>query len=313
MAGYLKGMNASGPVTLFDRALLRAHRRRAVKAGEPATFLLDRVTEELADRLGLILRDFDMAVDLGTPTDALARHLRQLPKVRDVIWLRDDPEPFCSTDGLTAIADEEALPLKPQSVSLIASALALQTVNDLPGTLIQIARALKPDGLFVAALLGGRTLYELRDALMAAEAEIDGGLSPRVAPFTDVREAGSLLQRAGLALPVTDLDTLTVRYDNAFALFRDLRAMGATNMLIERTRKPATRGLFMRTAEIYQERYGAGDGRIPATFEILYLSGWAPHESQQKPLRPGSAKARLAEALGTNEFAAGEKAGPGKP
>ena len=187
------------------------------------------------------------------------------------------------------VADEEALPFADGSLDLIVSALALQFVNDLPGTLIQVRRALKPDGLLLAALLGGDTLTELREAFAAAESEVEGGLSPRVAPFADVRELGGLLQRAGFALPVVDSDRLTVRYDSVVALMHDLRRMGATNVLSERRRTPLRRATLRRLAEIYAERFADADGRLRATFEIVWLSGWAPHESQQKPLKPGSA------------------------
>ena len=192
---------------------------------------------------------------------------------------------------------------------LVVSALALQFVNDLPGTLVQIRRTLKPDGLFLAALIGGETLTELRQSFAAAESEVEGGVSPRVAPFADLRDLGALLQRAGFALPVTDIDRIIVRYDSAFALMHDLRRMGATNLLIDRRRVPLRRATLMRMAEIYSERFSDADGRVRATFEIVWLSGWAPHPSQQQPLRPGSAKARLADALGTREISTGEKAG----
>jgi hypothetical protein len=187
--------------------------------------------------------------------------------------------------------------------------LSLQAVNDLPGTLIQIRRALRPDGLFVAALFCGDTLTELREAFASAESEIEGGMSPRVAPFADLRELGALMQRAGFALPVADSDKLVVRYESVFALLRDLRGMGATNVMIERRRTPLKRATLMRMAEIYQQRFADPDGRVRATFEIGWLTGWAPHESQQKPLKPGSAGRRLADALGTREISAGDKAG----
>ena len=206
-------------------------------------------------------------------------------------------------------ADEEALPFANGSLDLIVSALALQFVNDLPGTLIQVRRALKPDGLLLAALVGGDSLSELREAFAVAESEIEGGLSPRVAPFADVRELGGLLQRAGFALPVVDSDRLTVRYDSVLALMHDLRRMGATNVLNERRRAPFKRATLRRLAEIYAERFADADGRLRATFEIVWLSGWAPHESQQKPLKPGAAAHRLADALGTQEIPAGDKPG----
>ena len=203
-------------------------------------------------------------------------------------------------DGV--VGDLQALPLAPESTDLIVSALALHTVNDLPGTLAQIRRALRPDGLFLACLPGGQTLHELRHAFASAEAELTGGASPRVAPFADLRDLGGLLQRAGLALPVTDTDVVTVRYASMFALMADLRAMGATSSLVQRSRRPLRRDVLMRAAAIYGEKFADGDGRVRATFELIWLSGWAPHESQQKPLRPGSAKMRLAEALGTTEI-----------
>jgi SAM-dependent methyltransferase len=178
------------------------------------------------------------------------------------------------------------------------SLLALQGVNDLPGALIQIRRALKPDGLLVAALLGGGSLAELRQAFAQAEGELEGGASPRVAPFADLRDLGGLLQRAGFALPVTDSDLFHVRYASPFGLMRDLRRMGLTNALNDRRKTPLRRATLLRAAEIYAERFADPDGRVRATFEIVWLSGWAPHESQQKPLRPGSAKMRLADALG---------------
>ena len=203
----------------------------------------------------------------------------------------------------------EALPFRDASLDLVVSALALQFVNDLPGALIQVRRALKPDGLFLAALLGGDTLTELRQSFAAAETEIEGGVSPHVAPFADVRDLGALLQRAGFALPVTDVDRLTVRYSTAFALMHDLRRMGATNALVARRRVPLRRKTMLRMAEIYAERFADPDGRLRATFDVIWLSGWAPHESQQQPLKPGSAQTRLADALGAKEVGAGEKAG----
>jgi hypothetical protein len=182
-------------------------------------------------------------------------------------------------------------------------------VNDLPGALVQIRRALKPDGLLLAALIGGETLHELRESFAMAESEISGGASPRVSPFAEVRSLGSLLQRAGYALPVVDSDRHIVRYQNIFKLFHDLRRMGATNALVERSRKPLTKKIAARAAEIYAERFSDPDGRLRATFDVLWILGWAPHESQQKPLKPGSAKMRLADALGVPEKPAGEKAG----
>ncbi len=291
---------------IFDRRLLRARQRRARMLG-PATFLLDRVAEEMGERLSVVLRRFERAVDLGTPSDALRRVLADSGKMATLV----SASPSVTADtGLPAVrADEEALPFADASLDLVVSALALQFVNDLPGTLIQIRRALKADGLLLAAMIGGESLSELREAFAEAESEVEGGLSPRVAPFADIRDLGALLQRAGFALPVVDSDRLTVRYDNPLALMRDLRAMGATNILIERRRTPLKRATLRRMLEIYARRFADADGRLRATFEIVWLTGWAPHESQQKPLKPGSAARRLADALGAKEISTGEKAG----
>jgi SAM-dependent methyltransferase len=276
---------------IFDRDLLRARRVCAAALG-PVTFLLDRVAGDMAERLSAVLRPFDIAADLGTPTDAVRRAIAG--RVGTIA---------------SVMADEEALPFRDASLDLLVSALALQFVNDLPGTLIQVRRALRPDGLFLAAMIGGDSLAELRAAFAEAEAEIEGGVSPRVAPFADLRDLGALLQRAGFALPVTDVDRVTVRYDTPMALMHDIRRMGASNALTERRRTPLRRATLRRMLEVYAERYADADGRIRATFEIVWLSGWAPHESHQKPLAPGSAKTRLADALKTRELSAGEKAG----
>jgi SAM-dependent methyltransferase len=292
----------SNPI-IFDRALLRARRRRAHARGAE-TFLLDRVAADLAERLSAVLRRFDVAVDLGTPTDAVRGALAGLASIGTLIAANPD---VSVQDASAIAADEEALPFRDASLDLVVSALALHLVNDLPGTFIQIRRALKPDGLFLAAMLGGDTLIELRQSFAEAEAEVEGGASPHVAPFTDVREMGGLLQRAGFALPVTDVDRLTVRYSSAFTLMAELRRMGAANTLAERRRKPLRRATLMRMAEIYARRFADRDGKIRATFEVIWLSGWRPHESQQKPLRPGSAQARLADALGAREIGTGEK------
>ncbi len=277
-------MNASSAdlPRLFDRALLRDRQSRAARQGAEA-FLLDRVAEDMAERQQVVLREFNDGIDLGTPGDqvraALTRNVRQLRA------------------AALPVSDTEPLALASASLDLVVSALALQFVNDLPGVLAQIRRALKPDGLFLAAMIGGETLTELRQSFAAAEAEVEGGVSPRVAPFADLRDLGGLLQRAGFALPVTDVDRTVVRYDNAFALMQDLRRMGATNVLNERRRTPSRRATFVRMAQVYAERFADPDGRIRATFDIVWMSGWAPHDSQQKPVKPGSAKMSLADAV----------------
>lgn len=272
----------------------------------PATFLLDRAADDLAGRLAAVLRPFEFAADLGTPGDAVRRGLGG--RVVRVVAV-DSMQARLVGERLAVVADEEALPFRDGSLDLVVSALALQFVNDLPGTLVQIRRALKPDGLFLAAMIGGQSLAELRTAFAEAEADIEGGVSPHVAPFADLRDLGALLQRAGFALPVTDVDRVTVRYATPLALMHDLRRMGAANAMMERRRTPLRRATLRRMLEIYAERFSDADGRLRATFEIVWLSGWAPHESQQQPLRPGSAKTRLADALHTEEISAGEKAG----
>jgi SAM-dependent methyltransferase len=298
------------PPLIFDRLLLRARRRRGLRLG-PETFLIDQVAGELAQRLRLVLRRFDLAVDLGTPTAAVRIAIGRDGAVGAMIAA--DPvvaaAPSVAGDdaaSLRVAADEEALPFGDATLDLVVSALALQTINDLPGALAQIRRALKPDGLFLAALFGGETLSELRHSFAVAESELDGGTSPRVAPFADVREMGALLQRAGFALPVTDVDRITVRYSSPFRLLRDLRCMGAANPLVERRRVPLRRATLMRAMNVYAERFADPDGKLRASFDIVWLSGWSPHESQQQPLRPGSAKQRLADALGTTEVSIGE-------
>jgi len=280
---------------VFDRQLLRRRRQRALARGAE-TFLLDRIATDLAERMAPVLREFAVAVDLGTAGDAVRRELAGHPGIGIMLGASLLPG-----DGVAVVADEEALPFAEGSIDLVVSALALQYVNDLPGTLIQIRRALKPDGLLLAAMLGGDTLTELRQSFAEAETEVEGGVSPHVAPFADIRDMGALLQRAGFALPVTDIEKLTVRYSSPVTLMAELRRMGATNVLTERRRKPLKRATLLRMAEIYAQRFSDYDGKVRATFEVIWLSGWAPHESQQKPLRPGSAQARLADALGTRE------------
>ena len=274
--------NPNAAPMLFDRALLRARQRRARKLG-PAEFLLDRVAEDIDERLHAVLRDFSSVADVWTPGDILRGPIRARFKSLTHLGLEDSLD--------------EVLPFQPGSLDLVISALAFQFVNDLPGVLAQIRRALRPDGLLLAAMIGGDTLTELRQCFAAAEAECEGGVSPRVAPFADLRDVGGLLQRAGFALPVTDLDHIVVRYDNALALMADLRRMGATNILVERRRTPTRRATLLRMAQIYAERFADPDGRIRATYDVIWLSGWAPHESQPKPLQPGSAKASLEEAV----------------
>jgi len=295
---------------LFDRKMLARQRDRAAPRISAHDFLLQRAAEDIAERLGLIQRDFQVAVNLGAYHGVLSRALAALPSVSTVISVEESAALLRQCPPPRACADMEVLPFGGERLDLVVSALALQFANDLPGALAQIRRALKPDGLFIAAFAGGATLHELRASLMTAETEITGGAAPRVAPMADVRDFGALLQRAGFNLPVSDTDVVQVSYETLLALMDELRGMGAANALNERTRRPLRRDVLMRAGEIYAEHYGTEDGRVTATFEIITLTGWAPHESQQKPLRPGSAAARLADALGTEEQSGGVKANP---
>lgn len=266
-----------------------------MRLNQPADFLLQRAASDLSDRLAVVLRDFEHRLDLGTPLPLAARMLAQKPG--QLTRLVQPGWPTGNGPWTTVESPLETLPLAPESFDLAVSLLALQSVDDLPGTLIQVRRALKPDGLFIACLLGDETLTELRQSFLEAEIAVEGGASPRVAPFADLRDCGALLQRAGFALPVTDVDRVTVRYSDPFALMRELRAMGAANPLAERRRGFLRRETLMKAAQIYAERFSDHDGRVRATFDLVWMSGWVPHESQQKPLKPGSAKMSLAEAL----------------
>ena len=291
---------APAPPRLFDRALLAGRLDRAIRAGAGAAgadFLLRRCAEDLADRLSLVKRDFAEAADLGTPGPHAALALAARPGSGQTFRLAPTRASLGEGGFAGAVGDIEHSALAPASLDLATSLLALQHVNDLPGALIQIRAALRPDGLFVGALLGGDTLTELRQAMTIAESDMTGGASPRVAPFADVRALGGLMQRAGFALPVVDADALVVRYRDLPALLRDLRAFGGANALVARSRRPARRELFARAGAIYAERFSDPDGRLRATFEILWLSGWAPHPRQPKPLKPGSAAMRLEDAL----------------
>ena len=281
---------------ILDLDLSIARKKRLLAGTQPiATFLMERAAEELGERLTTVERRFAewAAIHCLTPHAALA--MRDSGRAGDV--MRIEPDPVFLEGGAGFVSDGEHLPLEPESLDLAVSLLALHEINDLPGALIQIRRALRPDGLFLAAFAGAGTLEELRHCLLVAETEITGGASPRVLPFADVRAAGALLQRAGFALPVADIETITVRYSDMFALLRDLRQMGATNTLFGRLKRPTRRQVFLRAADLYAERFADPDGRLRATFSLIWLSGWAPDASQQKPARPGSATMPLAQAL----------------
>jgi NADH dehydrogenase [ubiquinone] 1 alpha subcomplex assembly factor 5 len=285
---------------IFDRAAYRARRERAGRA-RGDIFFASEAAAQIGQRLSGINRRFICGLDLNS-------RARVFPALEP--WAESWVRVGYASETPTVVADEDALPFAEASFDLVVSVLSLHAVNDLPGALVQIRRALKPDGLFVAALFAAETLNELRLSFAAAEAEILGGASSRVAPFADVRELGHLLQRAGFALPVADVERTTVRYRQLPKLFADLRGLGETNVLTGRRTSFLSRRTMERLIAEYGSRFPDDEGRFPATFEISFLTGWAPHSSQQQPLRPGSAKARLADALGTVEQKAGEKASP---
>ncbi|MEP4379137.1 MAG: methyltransferase domain-containing protein [Alphaproteobacteria bacterium] len=306
----------SGPVDIFDRTLLRQRRSRVASDFAAHDFLFREIAERLAERTADVRRDFDLALDWGSRTGLYADAAQRLAPGKIGRLVHSEISFEMARDGRAAhgnptiVADEEALPFAEHSFDLVVSTGVLHAVNDVPGALAQVRRALKPDGLFLGALLGGETLHELRTAWLAAEAEIEGGASPRVAPFAELADAAALLQRAGFALPVADLDPIQVTYEHPLKLMHDLRGMGETNIRQDRRRSPTRRETLFRAAEIYAERFAGSDDRIPATFELFFLTGWAPDASQPRPLRPGSADTRLADALETVEQATGDAANP---
>jgi len=295
---------------VFDRQSVRRNRARAAPGLDAAGFLYREVADRLADRLDDIRRVFPTALDLGCHAGEFGRALGGRGGIETLVQADLSPEMAVRAGANALACDEELLPFAPASLDAVFSSLSLHWVNDLPGALIQIRRALKPDGLFLAALFGGETLVELRQAWLEAEIAVEGGAGPRVSPFADLRDAAGLLQRAGFALPVADSDRLTVTYPDALSLMREVKAMGEANAVVERRRTPTRRETLAAAAALYQQRFADADGRIPASFQIIYLTGWAPSEIQQKPLRPGSAAHRLADALGGVERSGGEKSRP---
>jgi SAM-dependent methyltransferase len=287
------------PPHIFDRTLMRTRRTHALGHPQFPDFLYQAAAAGIADRLDLTLRSFGRAVALGAAAAPLAQVMSRSGKFGHVVTA--DRSPRGPAGPVDVVIDEETLPFAAASLDAVIAGPMLEFANDLPGALAQIARALKPDGLFLAVLFGGETLSELRASWFAAETEVTGGVSPRVAPFADVRELGRLLQRANLALPVADVDRLTVRYPSGLAVMAELKAMGLSNALAARRQSPVTRTLLARAASVYEERFADPDGRVRASFDLVTLTAWAPAETQQKPLKPGSASARLADALGTTE------------
>ena len=296
-------------MVVFDRRLVRARRDRWASVLGQHDFLFREVADRLADRLGDVTRRFPLALDLGARSGILAETLGARGGIETLVQAELSPRlaRMAAAQGPTVVADEEALPFGDARFDLVLSNLSLHWVNDLPGALIQVQRALKPDGLFLGALFGLGTLAELRQALLEAEVEIAGGAGPRLSPFADLRDGAALLQRAGFALPVADADSITVTYPNALALMRELVRMGEANATVARPRRPLRRATLLRAAAIYGERHGDAEGRVPARFQVIYLTGWAPSPDQPKALKPGSAKSRLADALGVPEHKSGEK------
>ncbi len=294
-------------MTVFDRRAVRLHRDRAAATLDANDFLRREVAERLLDRLDDVKRGFPQALDIGCATGTLGRLLGGRGGIETLVQCDLSPRMVERAGERAVAADEEALPFAEGCFDLVLSCLDLHWVNDLPGALIQVRRLLKPDGLFLAALFGGETCRELRQALVEAEVAIEGGLSPRLSPLTEVRDAGNLLQRAGFALPVADADTLTVSYPTPVKLMSDLRAMAETNAATGRRRSLTRRATLAAAMARYSELFEDSEGRVPATFEVIFLTGWAPHPSQQKPMRPGSAAGRLADALGSPEIPLAER------
>ncbi len=285
---------------IFDSKLRRQRQTRIAKEFRTYGFLAERCAQDIGQRLTAINKSFPVVVNLSDLKGVMNDEITSLRESR-YISTSETVEMQSQIRCPKLVADDELIPFGMESVDLFISILTFQHVNDLPGVLIQLRRALRPDGLLLAAMFGGETLTELRDALGQAEVEIRRGISPRVFPFVDVRDAGGLLQRAGFALPVVDSDVVTVTYRSLIDLMHDLRGMGQSNILLDRSKRPLSKSIVARAEDIYRRAHADENGKLKATFEILYLTGWAPHESQQKPMRPGTAKARLADALRTKE------------
>ncbi|MCI5060298.1 MAG: class I SAM-dependent methyltransferase [Alphaproteobacteria bacterium] len=285
----------ANPAQLFDRNLMAKRQTRFHSHRYDVSFLLDFSEKEMRSRLELIKKKFPIALQIGGNTP-LSDNILTSHKIERFFTLN-----LTSSTNSSIVADEELFPFANKSLNLVLSHLQLHTINDVPGTLIQIKNSLAPNGLFMASLCGNDTLFELRDALAQAEMAIKGGLSPRIYPFADIRQIGALIQRAGFALPVIDIERVTVTYDHMLRLLKDLQHMGQSNALLQRPRSLLRRDIIERTQEIYLEKYSDPDGRLRASFDIIFMLGWAPHESQQQPLKPGSAKTRLADTLCAKE------------
>ena len=288
----------AAPPKIFDRRLLRRRRDRIARIGDPKRdFLFAESGERLLDRLDDVRRRFPLALDLGSRDGLLGRLLKGRGGVETLIQGDLSLGMLGKAQGPVLQLDEEALPFAAESFDLVLANLSLHWTNDLPGALAQIRHVLKPDGLLLGVVFGAGTLAELRTVLMEAEIAETGGASARVAPFADLRDAAGLMQRAGFALPVADVETVTATYAGLIPLLADLRAMGETNILDARLRRPTRRAVIARAAALYQEKFAMPDGRIPASFRLIFLTGWSPHASQQQPARRGSGQIDLGEAL----------------
>lgn len=288
------------PVSIFDRATLRKHRDRAARGFAAHDFLVREVAERLADRLSDVTRSFPLALDLGCHTGELADTMGGRGGIKTLVQCDLSPAmaaKAAQNGHATVTADEEWLPFADNSFDLVLSCLSLHWVNDLPGALVQIRRVLKPDGLFLAAMLGGGTLADLRHCLHEAELAEEGGISPRVSPMADIRDMGRLLQRAGFALPVADADQVSVSYGDPMRLLADLRGMGETNAVAERRKSLSRRATLLHALSLYQQKFADADGRFPVDFHVVTLTGWKPHPSQPQPLPPGSGHVPLADVL----------------
>lgn len=303
-------MNNPATIDVFDRQLLRMRRDRAAPRIGDYDFLLRDVARRLVERMDVIRRDFPRVLDLGAHHGVLSALMHKRAGTQSVFAADLSPRLVGASPVPSVAADEEFLPFASGVFDAVVSNLSLHWVNDLPGALVQLQRTLKPDGLFMAAVLGGESLRELRECLMQAELEVSGGASPRVSPFIDLRDMGGLMQRAGFALPVVDSDIITVDYSHPLKLMQDLRGMGASNATRNRRTVPLRRQVMFEAARLYQQTYGDRAGRVPATFQVIYAIGWSPHDSQQKPLKPGSAAVRLADILKAEEIKADDIATP---
>lgn len=300
MAATALSTTVPAKARIFDRHLLRRRRDRAAAAFGDHDFLIAEVAERLLDRLDDITHRFPLALDLGCRTGLMSALRGGRGGIETLLQADLSPSMLghARAAGPALVADEEWLPIRQGALDLVLSNLNLHWANDLPGALLQIHTALKPDGLFLGAMFGGRTLQELRDCLMRAELAETGGVSPRVSPFAEVADAAALMQRAGFALPVVDSETITVTYGDIMKLLADLRGMGEANLVVDRLHRPTRRSVIAHAAALYAQDYAAADGRLNATFQILFLTGWAPAVTQQQPMQPGSGKTNLKDFLG---------------